>query len=462
MFRFGTDRSMDAARHICMRVVKDAQIVPDPPSPSPPKALHHRIKDPSSMTSPAYDLVVFGATSFVGQILTRYLVDHASGQTEPLRWAIAGRSASKLDEVKRSLGAAGQSLPVIVADAANEAQLRAMCAQTRVVVSTVGPYALYGEPLVKVCAESGTDYCDLTGETPWIRRMVDRYEAPARQSGARIVHCCGFDSVPSDMGVYFLQQHAMKQWGQPATQIKMRVKALKGGASGGTVASLINVVQEAMADPALRKELGNPYSLCPPGHGFTARQHVVKGAEFDGDAQAWVAPFVMAAINERVVQRSNALSGKAYGSQFTYNEGMLTGSGFKGRLAAWGLVAGLGALMAGVAIQPTRVLLTRFVLPKPGEGPIPEAQLAGRYDLRFFGRSDQGQTLRAKVTGDRDPGYGSTAKMLGQAAISLALDHVQDGAKVGRGGGFWTPATLFDDRFIERLTRHAGLRFELV
>lgn len=418
------------------------------------------------MTTPSYDLVVFGATSFVGQILARYLAEHFSTSQaegkETLTWAIAGRSASKLDELKRSLGAAGQSLPVIVADAANEAQLKAMCAQTRVVVSTVGPYALYGEPLVKVCAESGTDYCDLTGETQWIKRMVDRYEAAARQSGARIVHCCGFDSVPSDMGVYFLQQQARKQWGQPATHVKMRVKTMKGGASGGTVASMINVVQEAMADPALRKELTNPYSLCPPGHGFKARQHYVKGAEFDADFNAWAAPFVMAAINERVVHRSNALSGQAYGSQFTYDEGLLTGPGLKGRLTAMGIVAGLGAFMVGVAIKPTRGLLERHVLPKPGEGPSPEAQLAGRYDLRFFGRTDQGQTLRTKVTGDRDPGYGSTGKMLGQAAASLALDHVKDGVKVGRGGGFWTPATLFDDRFIERLVRHAGLRFELV
>lgn len=414
------------------------------------------------MTAPSYDLVVFGATSFVGQILTQYLAEYCSGKTETLRWAIAGRSESKLNEVKRSLGAAGQSLSIIVADAADESQLRAMCAQTRVVVSTVGPYALYGEPLVKVCSELGTDYCDLTGETPWIKKMIDRYEAAAKQSGARIVHCCGFDSVPSDMGVYFLQQQAMKQFGAPTTHVKMRVKTLKGGASGGTVASMINVVREAAGDPALRKELRNPYSLCPSGHGFTARQHHVGGAEFDADFDAWAAPFVMAAVNERVVHRSNALTGKAYGSNFTYDEGMLTGAGMKGRMTALTMVAGLAGFMVGVVIPPTRSLMERFLLPKPGEGPSPEAQLAGRYDLRFVGRTDQGQTLRARVTGDRDPGYGSTGKMLGQAALSLALDHVQEGTKVGKGGGFWTPATMFDERFIDRLVRHAGLGFELV
>lgn len=407
-----------------------------------------------------YDLVVFGATSFVGQILTQYLAEHLSAKNVQLRWAIAGRSEAKLNEVKRALGAAGQSLPIIVADADNEAQLQAMCAQTRVVVSTVGPYALYGEPLVKVCAQSGTDYCDLTGETQWIKRMIEKYEPIAQQSGARIVHCCGFDSVPSDMGVRFLQEQAMTQWGMPASHVKMRVKTLKGGASGGTVASVVNLVKEAAADPALRKELANPYSLCPQDHGFTLRQHSLKTAQFDQDFNAWAAPFVMAAVNERVVHRSNALSGNAYGSRFSYDEAVLTGTGMKGRLAALSMVAGLGAFMLGIVIKPVRGLMERFLLPKPGEGPSPEAQLAGRYDMRFFGRTDNGQSLRIKVTGDRDPGYGSTGKMLGQAAISLALDHANDSNKPGRPGGFWTPASFFDERFIERLTRYAGLRFE--
>lgn len=260
----------------------------------------------------------------------------------------------------------------------------------------------------------------------------------------------------------FLQQHARRQWGVPATQVKMRVKTLKGGASGGTVASVINVVREAAADPALRRELLDPYALCPADHRFTVRQHAVRSAEFDRDGGTWIAPFVMAAVNERVVHRSNALADDAYGSRFAYDEAVITGTGLKGRLAALTMVAGLGAFMAGVLIPPVRGLMERFLLPKPGEGPSVAAQLAGRYDLRFFGRADDGRTLRVKVTGDRDPGYGSTGKMLGQAALSLALDCTRDGVKTGRGGGFWTPATMFDARFIERLERHAGLRFELL
>ncbi|CAM3918591.1 saccharopine dehydrogenase family protein [Smaragdicoccus niigatensis] len=413
------------------------------------------------MNSPEYDLIVFGATSFVGQIMTKHLAEHFATHDAEARWAIAGRSKSKLEELKRSLGSAGRSVPIVVADAASEEELRALCAQTRVVVSTVGPYALYGEPLIKVCAETGTDYCDLTGETQWIKKMVDKYEATAKRSGARIVHCCGFDSVPSDLGVYFLQQQALRQWGAPATKVTMRVKTLKGGASGGTIASMLNAVEEAVADPALRKQLTNAYYLCPDDHGFSARQHYVKSAEHDPDFDAWTAPFVMAAVNERVVHRSNFLSHNSYGDGFTYNEAMLTGSGLRGRLNATAIVAGLGAFIAGAAVKPTRSLMERFLLPKPGEGPSPEAQAAGRYDIRFVGKSESGQTIRTKVTGQGDPGYGSSSKILGQAAISLAFDFSDAGVKTGPEGGFWTPATMFDQRLIGRLTRYAGMRFEL-
>lgn len=407
-----------------------------------------------------YDLVVFGATSFVGQILTKYLAEYFATRHEQLRWAIAGRSQQKLQQLKDTLGSSGESLPILIADAGNQDELNALCAQTRVVVSTVGPYALYGEPLIQACVANGTDYCDLTGETQWIKKMIRKYESQAQHSGARIVHCCGFDSVPSDMGVYYLQQQAQQQFGQPATRVSMRVKTLKGGASGGTVTSLINVIQEAAADPALRKDLLNPYVLCPEDHGNTQRQVYIKTAKFDPDFNAWIAPFVMAAVNERVVHRSNALSGNAYGSNFSYNEAMLTGQGLKGRLKALGIVSGLAAFMLAAVNKPVSQLMERYMLPKPGEGPTPEQQLAGRFDLRFVGKTEAGQLLRIKVTGDRDPGYGSTGKMLGQAALSLALDHRKQEGQTGRAGGFWTPATMFDDRFIQRLSDHAGIEFQ--
>ncbi|MCL4653557.1 saccharopine dehydrogenase family protein [Burkholderia multivorans] len=413
------------------------------------------------MTHPAYDLVVFGATSFVGQILTRHLAEHLASGADTLRWAIAGRSEAKLVQLRDSLGDAARTLPILVADASDDAQLQTLCAQTRVVVSTVGPYALYGEPLVRACAQSGTDYCDLTGETQWIKRMIDRYEAAATQSGARIVHCCGFDSIPSDLGVYVLQQRALHEWGAPAEHVTMRVKALKGGASGGTVASMINVVREAAADPALRRMLLDPYALCPRDHRFTVRQHAVRSAEFDRDCDAWIAPFVMAAVNERVVHRSNALAGDAYGSGFRYDEAIVTGHGICGSVVARATVVALGAFMAGVLVKPVRSAMERFLLPKPGEGPSLAAQRAGCFDLRFFGHASGGRIVRLKVTGDRDPGYGSTGKMLGQAAICLALD-CRAGSDRTRGGGFWTPATMFGERLVERLVRHAGLRFDAI
>jgi short subunit dehydrogenase-like uncharacterized protein len=404
-----------------------------------------------------YDVIVFGATSFVGQILCHYLIEQF-GFNKSLKWAAAGRSQAKLEEVRTALGPKAKKLPLLVADAADPVALLALCQQTRVVVSTVGPYALYGEPLVKVCAESGTDYCDLTGEVQWIRRMVERYESVAQQSGARIVHCCGFDSIPSDMGVFFLQQQAQQRWQQPCTLVKMRVKAIRGGPSGGTAASLMNVVKEASKDPALRKELANPYSICPPNHGFSSRQANVKTGQYDADFEAWIAPFVMASINIRVVHRSNALSGGAYGRQFRYDEASIVGRGLKGMLGAQAMGMALGGFLLASAIPPSRWALQRFVLPKVGNGPSPAAQEKGFYDLRFFGKTESGETLWVKVKGDRDPGYGSTAKMLGQAAACLALDC----AKQDKAGGFWTPSTLFGEKLLDRLTRYAGLQFEVI
>ena len=412
---------------------------------------------PAPSHAPAHDVTVFGATSFVGQILTRYLAEEF-GTRGRLKWAIAGRSEEKLRSLRNSLGMKAARLPMVVADAADASALHRMCAGTRVVISTVGPYALYGEPLVRACVDSGTDYCDLTGEVQWIRRMIHAYEAAARKSGARIVHCCGFDSIPSDLGVHFLQSAARERYGEPCAEVRMRVKAMRGGFSGGTVASLLNVVKEASANPALRRELANPYSLCPEGYGSGIRQPNIRGPQYDSDFESWAAPFVMSAINTRIVQRSNALAKQAYGEDFRYDEAMLTGRGVAGQLAAAGVTAGLGAMMVAGALPPARWALGRVVLPAPGEGPSPEAQRKGFFDLRFLGRTDGGQVLRVKVTGDRDPGYGSTAKMLGQAGASLALDF----ADSGRGGGFWTPATMFGDRLIERLVAHSGVSFEVL
>lgn len=409
------------------------------------------------MTTRPCDVVLFGATSFVGQILARYLFEEF-GLDGKLHWAAAGRSLPKLEELRQSLGKGAGKLTLLQADAADETSLHELCRSARVIVSTVGPYALYGEPLVRVCAETGTDYCDLTGEVQWMRRMIHKYEATARASGARIVHNCGFDSIPSDLGVHYLQQQARERFGQPCTTVKMRVRSMRGGFSGGTVASLLNVLKEVRAKPALRKELADPYSICPAGSGKRVRQANVGFAEYDPDFTAWIAPFVMSAINTRVVHRTNALLHDAYGPEFRYDEAVLTGRGLRGRLAATATAAGLGTFMVAGSIGTLRTLLERYVLPAPGEGPTPEAQRKGGFDLRFFGRTRQDDVLRTRVTGDRDPGYGSTARMLGQAAACLAGDI----SKKNVAGGFWTPAAIFGDRIVERLQAHSGLTFEVL
>ncbi|NQX93922.1 MAG: saccharopine dehydrogenase NADP-binding domain-containing protein [Erythrobacter sp.] len=402
------------------------------------------------MTDKTFDVIVYGATSFVGQIITRYMKDQFADGS--IKWAIAGRSEAKLKQVSDEVGLDG--VPMFVADASDEAALRELCDQATVIMSTVGPYALYGDTLVKACVESGTHYCDLTGEPQWIRKMQARHEEAAKASGARIVHCCGFDSIPSDLGVHFLQRHASESFGETCPKVDMRVIKMKGGASGGTIASMINMVKEASGNPELRKELKDPYSLCPPGHGFTARQRDI-GTEYDEASGGWIAPFVMAAINTRVVHRSNALSGNAYGDQFLYEEATATGEGSSGKRGARAMSIGMGALMVGMALPPVRWLLANTVLPKPGEGPSEKDQLEGKFDLVFFGTTTKGETIRCRVTGDRDPGYGSTAKMLSQAAACLAKDIPEDTP-----GGFWTPATLMGDALVERLTAHAGLTFE--
>lgn len=404
------------------------------------------------MTEHRYDVVVYGATSFVGQILCRYLVQR-HGTDGDLWWAIAGRSASKLDDVARATGA---DVPRIVADAADRAALDELARSTKVVASTVGPYALYGSELVAAVVDAGGDYCDLTGEVQWMRRMIDAHQSRAEATGARIVHTCGFDSIPSDLGTWFTQQRALEQFGEPCVELRMSVKGAKGGVSGGTAASGMQMFEEMADDPELRKVVGNPYVLAPvdmrqgpeqPGMGRPIR---------DDRFESWVAPFVMAPTNSAVVLRTHALLGQPWGRDFTYGETMMTGDGVAGGAAAWAMTAGLAAFAGAAGFGPTRTLLGK-VIPKPGDGPSVEKQQAGYFDLRFVGRTATGNEIRTKVTGDADPGYGSTAKMLGESAVAfLELDP----ATVG--GGFWTPASAFGDALVERLEAHAGVRFDVM
>ncbi len=406
----------------------------------------------SASRSTQFDLVVYGATSFVGQILCRYLVDR-HGIDGDLRWAIAGRNARKLDDVAAATGA---DVPRLVADAADAEALAAMVAQTSVVVSTVGPYALYGSELVAAVADAGVDYCDLTGEPQWMQRMIDQHQDRAVETGARVVHACGFDSVPSDLGVWFTQREAVARFGAPCRSIRMGVKAASGGFSGGTAASMMNLFDEAATDAGTRDVLANAYALAPAGQRQGVDQPNVTWPDYDADLRSWTATFVMAAANTRVVLRSHALLGRPWGADFTYGEALLTGDGAVGRTKALAVSGTMASVMGAAAFGPMRSLLGR-ALPKPGSGPSPAKQQAGSYDLRFAGVTADGDHILTKVTGDRDPGYGSTSKMLGEAALTL-LDRSPEDV----GGGFWTPATALGDRYLERLVEHAGLTFEVV
>jgi len=400
----------------------------------------------------AYDVVVYGATSFVGRLVCEYLSSRLRGGE--ISWAIAGRNSAKLDDLADELNL---SVDHFVADANDPKALAEMVAATDVVLSTVGPYALYGSNLVEAAVEAGTDYCDLTGEPHWMQAMIDQHHDTATRTGARIVHACGFDSIPSDLGVAYTQRSAIELLNEHCHQISMRVKAMKGGASGGTIASMINVAKEAKDNPDTRRILTNPYALAPMGMRSGVRQHNVTAPMRDEASGRWVAPFVMASVNTRVVHRSHALTGRPWGDDFLYDEAMMTGAGPLGAVKAGAVSGGLGAMVGAMSVPPIRNVLAERVLPKPGEGPKPEAREAGFFDLRFYGTTTSGATITTKVTGDRDPGYGSTAKMVSEAALALL-----DADPADTPGGFWTPATALGQRLETRLVDHAGLTFSIV
>jgi len=409
-----------------------------------------------TMNQGPFDLVVFGATGFTGRLLAEHLLTR-HGVDGNLRWALAGRSRDKLEAVRQDLGPEAQDLPLLIADSHDRAQLMGLVENAQTVCSTVGPYALHGSQLVAVCAETGTDYCDLTGEVPWIARMLDQHADRARASGARLVHCCGFDSIPSDLGVWFLQHQAMSRYGRPCSRIRMGVERLRGKMSGGTAASMLNLLREARADAEVARMASNPFALCPPEHRKGPRQPSVSRPQWDEDLNSWLAPFVMAAINTRIVHRSHALAGRPWGEDFVYDEAMMTGRGFAGRRRAWALSLGLAGFSLAAGFGPTRALLEKRILPSPGEGPNREQRENGFFRLRFDGRVGD-KRIRVRVSGDRDPGYGATARMLGEAAFTLACDL----PKHELAGGFWTPSTAMAEALLPRLQSYGGLKFECV
>ena len=382
-------------------------------------------------TEREFDIIVYGATGYTGRLVAEYLASRGvSG------WAMAGRDPAKLAEVRDAIGAPDDT-PLVIANADDPASLTAMAERTRVVLTTVGPYQLYGSDLVAACVTAGTDYADLCGEPNWMAEMIAAHSEGAEATGARITFSCGFDSIPFDLGVFALQDACIAEHGTPAPRVKGRVRAMKGTFSGGTAASLKATMAAAKANPAIFKVLASPFGLTPGFEG--PPQPPGMAPEYDAALDAWAAPFVMAAINTKNVHRTNALLDHRYGTDFVYDEMMLTGPGDAGEAAAKHIAT---TPMIGTPNDP-----------KPGEGPTKEERETGFYDVLFVGTWPDGREVRLSVRGDRDPGYGSTSKMIAETARCLAHD-LND-----RPGGIWTPGALAGQRLIDRLTAHAGLTF---
>jgi short subunit dehydrogenase-like uncharacterized protein len=415
---------------------------------------------PKRDRSRTHDLVLYGATGFTGGLVAENLL--ARYGDSDLRLALAGRNERKLEGVRDELARrfpAARELPLLVADSRDRAALDRITAETSVLCTTVGPYAKYGAEVVASCVENATDYCDLTGETQFVRRMIDAHHERARQTGARIVHCCGYDSIPSDLGTLMIQRAAEARYGTPCREVKFFAGESSGGFSGGTLASMFHLFEELEEDPKLRRVLGNPYGLDPDPSFRGPDGSDQRGVRYDDDLGVWTAPFIMAAVNTRVVRRSHALMDRPWGRGFRYSEVMSTGGGPVGFARATAITAGLGAFAGGVALKPTRGLL-RKRLPQPGEGPSEEAREKGSFVVRLLGLgTDQEGTpfrVRGKIRGEKDPGYGGTAIMLSEAAMTLAVDREQ----VSGPGGVLTPAVALGEPLIERL-RDAGMTFEV-
>jgi short subunit dehydrogenase-like uncharacterized protein len=391
-----------------------------------------------------HDIVLFGATGFVGKLTAKYL----SEQPKQARIALAGRSLEKLKSVKSSLGEAAADWPLITADAHDPASLSELAASTRAIATTVGPFAKYGTPLVEACATAGTHYADLTGETGFVREMIDQYGKTAADSGARIVVSCGFDSIPSDLGVAVLHDAVRRDGAGDLEATKLIVTRIRGGISGGTIDSLRTQVDQMKHDVALRRLAADPYALTtdraaePDGRD----ERDITSIRRDRDLDRWLAPFVMASYNTRIVRRSNALQDWAYGRNFRYQEYVGMPGNPIGLLGAVGMTGALGALAGGMTLRPTRAVLDRL-LPSPGEGPSEKTQQAGHYTMEIHATTSTGAHYRADVTGKGDPGYGATAVMLGESALALACDE----DRLPATAGLLTPATGIGQPLVERL-----------
>jgi short subunit dehydrogenase-like uncharacterized protein len=398
------------------------------------------------------DVVLFGATSYVGRLCAEYLARAAPPEA---RIGLAARSPARLRELQASLGPPASQWPTLIADTSDPRSLAELAAATDTLITTVGPYRRYGLPVVEACATAGTHYADLTGEVLFMREAIDRFDAVAATSGARIVHSCGFDSIPSDLGVLALHEAVAADGTGQLEDTTLLVRALKGGASGGTIASLKGAVDDARGDRELRRLLEDPYALSPDrdAEPRLGPERDLRGVQHDNELGTWIGPFVMGSINTRAVRRSNALRGWAYGPRFRYREVMGFGSGPRAAAQAGAIAGGVGALAVGLTLAPTRALLDR-VLPAPGEGPSERQRERGFFRIEIHARTSDGARYCCHVAADGDPGYKATAVMFAESGLCLALDS----DRLPERAGVLTPATAMGAILTERL-RKAGQTF---
>ena len=394
------------------------------------------------------DLVIWGATGFTGKLVCEYITNSYS--SKDLNWTIAGRNEEKLLKLKNRLNIKNS---ILIGNSNDKFSLEKICGKTKVICSTVGPYALYGTNLIHACIKMKTNYCDISGETQWIRKIIDTFHEKAKKQKIKIINSCGFDSIPSDVGVYFCQSNYYKENGVYANEINMRVAGTRGGFSGGTYNSLTNVIHEASLNKSVRKILNNPYGLNPINEQSGPDKKDLKSVEYDNEAKSWIAPFVMAGINTKIVRRSNALLNYKYGNSFLYSEAVLVGNGILGKIIGY-----LSLIPILMVIQKKGSVIKKIVdlfVPKAGEGPSKKQRENGFFSLKFFFGNNR-QRYLAKVTGDMDPGYGSTSKMLAECAICLALDDT-----LNENYGVITPSVAFEENILERLQNNAGLEFSM-
>ena len=396
-----------------------------------------------------YDLVIWGATSFTGKLVTEYLFNKYG--SSKIKWAIAGRNLDKLKKIRSEV--ADEKIPMFIADSFDEESLLKFVKKTKVVCSTVGPYSLYGTKLVKLCVENNTNYCDITGEAHWIRNLIDQFHEEAKSKKIKIVNSCGFDSIPSDMGVYFIQNEIKKTYKNYANFIKMRVAGIRGGISGGTYGSINNLLKEAYSNKKIFRVLNNPYGLNPKNKMEGMDKKDLRKIIFDKESNSWIYPFIMAGINTKIVRRSHALTNFQYGKDFRYEEAMMSGKGISGLLKA--ILAVFPLAMIGLNPNSFLKKIVNSYMPKPGEGPGLEKRKNGFYNLRFYVTIDERRKAFAKVVGDNDPGYGSTSKMLAESALCLAFD------KLPENYGVVTPSIAMGNQLLERLRNNAGLNFQI-